>query len=126
MIHLNLILLLATVQDSCWWALVGGLEWATVRCPKKYRGRVNAARVAVECETRVCERNRMLVDMLSLPLVAAVNLGTTHWSGWNEPDDGPYWVADWDDLTIDGKHLFALLKALYPDATFVLQTWLDT
>ena len=61
---------------------------------------------------------------VSAPYLAVLTLGSTGWSGYSERKG--YWLCRQDDLTAEGKTLYAALKAAYPQATLVLQTWLDT
>ena len=63
----------------------------------------------------------------SLPLVAAVTLGRTNWSGWySDAGDSRYWHCRWTDLTQEGLRLVKALRDMYPEAVIALQTWLDT
>ena len=62
---------------------------------------------------------------VSIDLRAAVTLGSTGWTGYNE-EDGLYWRCRYADLTDEGRALYDTMKALYGDAGYLaLQTWLD-
>jgi len=61
---------------------------------------------------------------LSIPLLAAIVLGNTGWSGYNS---GSYWKCSYDDLTDDGKALYNSIQTLYgKHASLHLLTFLDT
>lgn len=61
---------------------------------------------------------------LSIPLLAAIVLGNTGWSGWNSKS---YWKCSYDDLTDDGKALYNSIQTLYgKHASLHLLTFLDT
>ena len=60
----------------------------------------------------------------SVGLLAAVHLGNTGQSLWNEPE-GHMFEATLNDLTPEGQALVATLEELYGQKV-VLLTWLDT
>lgn len=62
---------------------------------------------------------------LSRPYLAALVIGTTGWSGWNEAE-GRYWECRFDDLMNEGKALYQQLEVLYPGCDIHLLTFLDT
>lgn len=62
---------------------------------------------------------------LSRDYLAALVLGSTGWSGWNEVEQRT-WECRFDDLTPEGKALYRQLEALYPGCTLHLLTFLDT
>lgn len=64
-------------------------------------------------------------DYHSSPMYAAITLGTTGWSGWDKAK-GEYWRCTRNDLTEEGKRLYALVGQLYPDCDIRILTWLDT
>lgn len=57
--------------------------------------------------------------------LAALVLGTTGWSGWDDAKSEA-WVCRFDDLTEKGKALYRQLEALYPGCELHLLTFLDT
>lgn len=57
--------------------------------------------------------------------LAAIVLGSTDWSGWDD-ERGDYWSCTFDDLSDEGKALYRQLEALYPGCTLHLLTFLDT
>lgn len=60
----------------------------------------------------------------SIPLLAAIVLGNTGWSGYNSES---YWKCSYNDLTDAGKDLYAYIQKLYgPNASLHLLTFLDT
>ena len=77
------------------------------------------------------EEGRQKYD--SIPYLAAICLGTTGWSGWDE-EAGEYWKCTFDDLTRDGQMLHHLVQKLYQGvgpkqkcrAKLHLVTFLDT
>ena len=56
--------------------------------------------------------------------LAALVLANTGWSGYS--DETGYWCCTYDDLTAEGKALYASLQALYPGCQLHLLTFLDT
>ena len=64
-------------------------------------------------------------NLLSIPLLAAIDLGSTGWSGFSGRKK-QYWRAKYGDLTLLGKELYQNLKRLYPRSQLRLLTWLDT
>lgn len=62
---------------------------------------------------------------LSIPYLAAIVMGSTGWSGWNE-ERGEYWNASFDDLDERGQQIVAALRSMYPGCDLRLVTWLDT
>lgn len=63
-------------------------------------------------------------EQLSIRYLAAIILGSTGWSGWNEGDG--YWRCKKEDLTEEGKQLYNSMGKLYPNCKIHLLTWLDT
>ena len=61
----------------------------------------------------------------SRPYLAALMLGITGWSGFDEAVS-EYWCCSHDSLTDEGRALYAQLQALYPGCTLHLLTYLDT
>jgi hypothetical protein len=69
----------------------------------------------------------------SIPYLAAICLGTTGWSGWDDKA-GEYWKCDQTYLTNDGLALYHLVEKLYQgvgprqqcQAKLHLVTFLDT
>lgn len=61
----------------------------------------------------------------SRPYVAAMLLGITGWSGFDEEAER-YWQCSFDDLTLEGQALYRSLQALYPGCVLHLLTFLDT
>lgn len=57
--------------------------------------------------------------------LAAVVLGSTEWSGWNDTEER-YWHCTYQDLTEHGKVLYQQFRDLYPGAKLHLLTFLDT
>jgi hypothetical protein len=64
-------------------------------------------------------------DYLSIPYLAAVLIGSTGWSGFNE-SKGEYFKAAYSDLSATGVALWDMLQDLYPTCKLELLTWLDT
>lgn len=62
---------------------------------------------------------------LSRSLLASVVLGNTGWSGYDH-EAQQYWHCRFDDLTPQGKALYAQLQQLYPGCRLHLLTFLDT
>lgn len=62
---------------------------------------------------------------LSTPYVAAITIAHTGWSGYSLTKR-QYFHATYDDLTEEGKELWALMEKLYPKGEISLLTWLDT
>jgi hypothetical protein len=62
---------------------------------------------------------------MSRPYRAAIVMGSTGWSGYNDASHRK-WHATFDDLTDDGKALYQLVKKLNPGCTLHLLTFLDT
>lgn len=62
---------------------------------------------------------------MSRAWLAAVTLGSTGWSGFNEETES-YWRCTYHDLTEDGRKLWRMLERLYPGCAFYLLTFLDT
>lgn len=62
---------------------------------------------------------------LSRDYLAALVLGTTGWSGWNEAE-GRLWECRFDDLTAEGQALYRQLENLYVGCELHLLTFLDT
>ena len=62
---------------------------------------------------------------LSRNYLAAVTLGNTGWSGFSDALER-YWHCTHDDLTSEGKALYASFQKLYPGCTLHLLTFLDT
>lgn len=63
---------------------------------------------------------------ISIEYLAAIVIGTTGWSGWNE-EKKEYWKCSYDDLNPAGQDLYQSIEELYgPDCQIYLQTWLDT
>jgi hypothetical protein len=62
---------------------------------------------------------------LSREYLAAIVMGTTGWSGWNE-SEGRYWQCGFDDLSYSGKVLYRKIEKLYPGCELHLLTFLDT
>lgn len=65
------------------------------------------------------------IKYVSRPYLAAVVLGSTGWSGWNDTE-GRYWQCTYQDLTEQGKVLYQQFRDLYPGAKLHLLTFLDT
>jgi len=61
----------------------------------------------------------------SVPLVAAITLGSTNWAGYDHAN-GHYWQCTEHDLTLPGRALLHSLAAAYPAGAIYLTTWLDT
>ena len=62
---------------------------------------------------------------LSRHYLAAVVLGATGWSGYDEAG-GDYFICRHEHLTDQGKALYAQMQALYPGCTLHLLTFVDT
>jgi hypothetical protein len=71
------------------------------------------------------EKDLGVLRFLSRDYLAAVVLGVTGWSGWNEPA-GKYWICQPSDLSEDGQALYRQLENLYPGCELHLLTYLDT
>lgn len=71
------------------------------------------------------DTREMLQRQLSRPYLAAIVLGSTGWSGWNE-DLGEYWHCTFDDLNPVGQALYRQIESLYPGCDLHLLTFLDT
>ena len=63
-------------------------------------------------------------QFMSRSYLAAMVLGSTGWSGYNEKRG--YWTCGVADLSPEGKALYDLVAKLYPKATLHLLTFLDT
>lgn len=63
-------------------------------------------------------------DRMSASCLAAVHLGSSSWSMWNE-SQGRYWTASLDDLTERGKNVYDSLYAAFEIEPLLL-TFLDT
>jgi hypothetical protein len=75
---------------------------------------------------RMYDTNADGVDRyLSRGYLAAIVMGTTGWSGWNE-SEGRYWQCGFDDLSYSGKVLYRKIEKLYPGCELHLLTFLDT
>jgi len=62
---------------------------------------------------------------VSRPYRAAMLLGVTGWSGFNDKTD-EYWHCRFEDLTEEGKALYRQIQALYEGCALHLLTFLDT
>lgn len=62
---------------------------------------------------------------ISIPYLAALTIGSTGWSGWDEAA-GEYWRCTQKDLTPKGRELLKNLRNLYKGCRIHIQTWLDT
>lgn len=63
-------------------------------------------------------------DDVSKSMLAAVHMGSSHYSMWSETG-GHYWTASEDDLTTEGRAIKSSLKAAFGIEP-VLLTFLDT
>lgn len=63
--------------------------------------------------------------VVSQPYVAAITIAHTGWSGYSDSRQRPF-EATYDDLTYEGRALWALMVKLYPKGKISLLTWLDT
>lgn len=61
----------------------------------------------------------------SIPYLAALTIGSTGWSGWDEAA-GEYWRCTEKNLTTKGRELLKNLRNLYKGCKIHIQTWLDT
>lgn len=64
-------------------------------------------------------------EFVSAPYLASLVLGSTGWSGTHVQTREP-WRCSLEDLTDEGRALYAQLQALYPSAELHLLTFLDT
>lgn len=62
---------------------------------------------------------------MSRPYLAALVLGSTGWSGRHK-NHGGNWVCGFDDLSEDGKALYAQIQSLYANSDLHLLTLIDT
>jgi len=66
-----------------------------------------------------------LERFISIDYLAALTIGSTGWSGFDEKI-GRYWTCTYEDLTEDGKALYDAVQKLYDGCKLELLTWLDT
>ena len=66
-----------------------------------------------------------LDEEYSVPLLAALTLGSTGWVGWHIEEE-EYWLCGNGDLTVDGLKLVEAIENLYPGCRTMITTWLDT
>lgn len=62
---------------------------------------------------------------LSIPYLAVMTIGSTN-GVWVHRETKDYWRCLLSDLTYEGRSIYNLLSALYPDHYIELQTWMDT
>lgn len=71
------------------------------------------------------EKDMDALRFLSRDYLAAVVLGVTGWSGWNDAE-GEYWTCKFEDLTKEGQALYRQMESLYQGCELHLLTYLDT
>lgn len=102
-------------------------DWEKVSTEAEFRAAQHAERVHDRIHfPRMDDKSWSDIrDFMSIPYLAAVLMGSTGWSGWNELES-KYWHCTKDNLNDDGKALYNQLQKAFPNSILILQTWLDT